>query len=180
MNLPERYRLPVAAATSLIVVLLVAGAILLLNRPGPTPVVSPSPTAGASPSLDPSTPEGAVRSFFDAFAKARRTDDPALIRPFVTGEQSSAYLSVQGFLLGQKAAKKASVLTVQQLDNVVIETTGGTAMVRLVYTEGGYDISLDGGKPLESPNVLAPRNVTMELRNVDGKWLVDTYEARSQ
>ena len=180
MNVPERYRLAVVAATSLIVVVIVAGAILLLNRPGPTPVESPSPTAVASPSLDPSTPEGAVRSFFDAFAKARRTDDPALIRPYVTGEQSSAYLSVQGFLLGQKAAKKASVLTVQQLDNIVVETTGDSATVRLVYTEGGYDISLDGGKPLESPNVLAPRNVTLELRNVDGRWLVDTYEARAQ
>jgi hypothetical protein len=180
MNVPERYRLAVVAATSLIVVVIVAGAILLLNRPGPTPVVSPSPTATASPSLDLTTPEGAVRAFFDAFAKARRTDDPALIRPYVTGEQSSAYLSVQGFLLGQKAAKKASVLTIQQLDNIVVETTGASATVRLVYTEGGYDVSLVSGTPLESPNVLAPRNVTMELRSVNGRWLVDTYEARAQ
>jgi len=180
MNVPERYRLALVAATSLIVVVIVAGTILLLNRPGPTPVESPTPTAVVSPSLDPTTPEGAVRSFFDAFAKARRSDDPALIRPYVTGEQSSAYLSVQGFLLGQKAAKKASVLTVQQLDNIVVETNGASATVRLVYTEGGYDISLDSGTPLESPNALAPRNVTMELRNVDRRWLVDTYEARSQ
>jgi len=136
MNVPERYRLALVAATSLIVVVIVAGTILLLNRPGPTPVESPTPTAVVSPSLDPTTPEGAVRSFFDAFAKARRSDDPALIRPYVT--------------------------------------------VRLVYTEGGYDISLDSGTPLESPNALAPRNVTMELRNVDRRWLVDTYEARSQ
>lgn len=180
MNVPERYRLAVVVATSLIVVVIVAGAILLLNRPGPTPVVSPSPTATASPSLDLTTPEGAVRSFFGGFAEARRTDDPALIRPYVTGEQSSAYLSVQGFLLGQKAAKKASVLTIQQLDNIVVETTGASATVRLVYTEGGYDVSLVSGTPLESPNVLAPRNVTMELRSVNGRWLVDTYEARAQ
>jgi hypothetical protein len=180
MNVPERYRLAVVAATSLIVVVIVAAAILLLNRPGPTPVDSPTPTVTASPSLGPSTPEGAVRAFFDAFAKARRTDDPALIRPYVTGEQSSAYLSVQGFLLGQKAAKKASVLTIQQLDNIVVETTGASATVRLVYTEGGYDVSLVSGTPLESPNVLAPRNVTMELRSVNGRWLVDTYEARAQ
>ncbi len=180
MNVPERYRLAVVAATSLIVVVIVAGTILLVNRPSPTPVESPSPTVVASASLDPSTPEGAVRAFFDAFAEARRTDDPTLILPFVTGEQSSAYLSVQGFLLGQKAAKKASVLTVRQLDNIVVEMSGASATVRLVYTEGGYNISLDGGKPLESPNVLAPRNVTMVLRNVDGRWLVDTYEARAQ
>jgi hypothetical protein len=166
MNVPERYRLAVVAATSLIVVVIVAGAILLLVT--------------ASPSLGLSTPEGAVRAFFGAFAKARRTDDPALIRPYVTGEQSSAYLSVQGFLLGQKAAKKASVLTIQQLDNIVVETTGASATVRLVYTEGGYDVSLVSGTPLESPNVLAPRNVTMELRSVNGRWLVDTYEARAQ
>ena len=47
MNVRERYRLAVVAATSLIVVVIVAAAILLLNRPGPTPVVSPSPTASA-------------------------------------------------------------------------------------------------------------------------------------
>ena len=48
MNVPDRYRLPLAAATSLVVVVIVAGAVLLLNRPGPQPVVSPSPTAGTS------------------------------------------------------------------------------------------------------------------------------------
>jgi hypothetical protein len=180
MSVPERYRLALAAATSLIVVVIVAGTIVLLNRPSPTPVDSPTPTSAVSPSLDLTTPEGAVRSFFDAFAKARRTDDPALIRPYVTGEESSAYLSVQGFLLGQKAAKKASILTVQRLENIVVETTGASATVRLVYTEGGYDISLVSGEPLESPNVLAPRNVTMELRKVDGRWLIDTYEALAQ
>ena len=72
----------------------------------------------------------------------------------MTGEQSSAYLSVQGFLLGQKAVKKASVLTVQQLENISVQTTGDSATVQLVYTEGGYDISLDSGEPLESPGVL--------------------------
>ncbi|MEP6639720.1 MAG: hypothetical protein ABJC39_10265 [Chloroflexota bacterium] len=101
-----------------------------------------------------------------------------MIRPYVTGEQSSAYLSVQGFLLGQKAVKKASVLTVQQLENISVQTTGDSATVQLVYTEGGYDISLDSGEPLESPGVLAPRDVTMELRRVDGRWLVETYEAQ--
>ena len=89
-------------------------------------------------------------------------------------------IRTRDILLGQKAAKKASVLTVQQLDKIVVETTGASATVRLVYTEGGYDVSLVSGTPLESPNVLAPRNVTMELRSVNGRWLVDTYEARAQ
>ena len=151
--------------------------------PATATVTSGTPWNAASmadAAADPSTPEGVVRAFFAALKEARRTDDPALIRPFVTGEQSSAYLSVQGFLLGQKAVKKASVLTVQQLENISVQTTGDSATVQLVYTEGGYDISLDSGEPLESPGVLAPRNVTIELRRVEGRWLVETYEAKSR
>jgi len=87
---------------------------------------------------------------------------------------------VQGFLLGQKGVNKASVLTVQRVENIRVETTGDSATVHLVYTEGGYDISLDTGEPLESPNVLAPRDVTMELRRVGGRWLVESYEAQAQ
>lgn len=181
-RIPERNRPMVIVATGVVVLLLVAGGVLLLGQLGrsPTPTTSLPPSATASPSADPSTPEGAVRTFFAALKEARRTDDPALIRPYVTGEESSAYLSVQGFLLGQKAVKKASVLTVQQVENVTVQTTGDTATVHLVYTEGGYDISLDTGEPLESPNVLAPRDVTMELLEVDGRWLVESYEAQAQ
>jgi hypothetical protein len=165
-----------------VVLLLVAGGVLVLGQlgPKPTPTTSVRPSATASPSADPSTPEGAVRGFFAALKEARRTDDPALIRPYVTGEQSSAYLSVQGFLLGQKGVNKASVLTVQQVENVRVDTSGDSATVHLVYTEGGYDISLDTGQPLESPNVLAPRDVTMALRRVDGRWLVESYEVQAQ
>ena len=181
-RIPERRRPLFVLAASLAVLLVVAGGVLLVGRltPTPTPTILPTSSATASPSTDPSTPEGVVRAFFAALKEARRTDDPALIRPFVTGEQSSAYLSVQGFLLGQKAVKKASVLTVQQLENITVETTGDSATVQLVYTEGGYDISLDSGEPLESPGVLAPRDVTMELRRVEGRWLVETYEARAR
>ena len=125
-RIPERRRPLFVLAASLAVLLVVAGGVLLVGRltPTPTPTTLPTSSATASPSADPSTPEGAVRAFFAAFKEARRTDDPALIRPFVTGEQSSAYLSVQGFLLGQKAVKKASVLTVQQLENISVQTTG--------------------------------------------------------
>jgi uncharacterized membrane protein len=181
-RIPERRRPLVVLIASLAVLLVVAGGVLLIGRltPTPTPTTSPTSTASTSPSADPSTPEGAVRAFFAAYKDARRTDDPALIRAHVTGEQSSAYLSIQGFLLGQKAAKKASVLTVQQLENISVQSTGDSATVQLVYTEGGYDISLDSGEPLESPGVLAPRDVTMELRRIDGRWLVETYEAKSR
>ena len=181
-RIPERNRPIVILVTGVVAVLLVAGGILLLGQlgPSPSPSASAPPSATASPSADPSTPEGAIREFFAALKEARRTGDPALIRPYVTGEQSSAYLSVQGFLLGQKAVNKASVLTVQQVENVTVETTGDTATAHLVYTEGGYDISLDTGEPLESPNVLAPRDVTMELHRVDGRWLVESYEAQAQ
>lgn len=181
-RIPERNRPLAVLATGVVVLLLVAGGVLLFGQigPSPTPTTSVPPTATVSLSADPSTPEGAVRAFFAALKEARRTDDPALIRAYVTSEQSSAYLSVQGFLLGQKAVKKASVLTVQQVENIVVQTTGDTATVHLVYTEGGYDISLDTGEPLESPNVLAPRDVTMELRRVDGRWLVESYEAQAQ
>jgi hypothetical protein len=181
-RIPERNRPLVVLAVGVVALLAVVGGVLLAGHvgPSPTPTTSLPPSATASSSADPTTPEGAVRAFFVALKEARRTDDPALIRPFVTGEQSSAYLSVQGFLLGQKAVKKASVLTVQQVDNVSVQTTGDSATVHLVYTEGGYDISLDAGEPLESPNVLAPREVTMELRRIDDRWLVETYEAQAQ
>jgi hypothetical protein len=61
-----------------------------------------------------------------------------------------------------------------------VKATGDTATVQLTYTEGGYDISLDSGQPLESPGTLAPRDVTLELRQVDGRWLVVSYEAKLQ
>ena len=181
MHLPTRYRTPILALTAVVLGLVVVGGILVVGRIGvPEASSGPTSSAPAPTATDPSsTPEGAVRAFFEAFGAARQTDDPALIRPFVTGDQSSAYLSVQGFLLGQKAAKKASVLTVQRLENITVQTSGSSATVRLVYTEGGYDISLDTGQPVESPNVLAPREVTVELQNVGGRWLVERYDART-
>ena len=181
-RIPEKNRPVVVVVAAAVVLLVVAGGILLAGRLGPTPTpsTSPPPSPTVLPSLDATTPEGAVRAFFAALKDARRTDDPALIRPYVTGEQSSAYLSVQGFLLGQKGVNKASVLTVQNVENISVQLTGDNATVHLVYTEGGYDISLNTGQPLESPNVLEPRDVAMELRRIDGRWLVESYEAKAQ
>jgi hypothetical protein len=178
MNVPERYRLPFAAATSLVVIVIVAGAVLLMNQPGPPPVVSPTPTTVASPSLDETTPEGAVRSFFDAFAKARKTDDPTLIVPFVTGKDSGAYRSVAAFLQGQKDVGKASVTTVLRIANLQVQPSNSTASVSFDYTEGGYNIDPKTGQALESPTVLPTTKVVAVVRRVGGRWLVESYETR--
>lgn len=178
MNVPERYRLPLVAATSLIVVVIVAGAILLLNRPGPTPVASASPTSVASSSLGQTTPAGAVRAFFDAFAQARRTDDPALVVPFVTGKESAAYLSVAAFLQGQKDVGKASVTTVLRLENVHVQPSGASASVSFDYTEGGYNIDPKTGQAVESPALLPTTKVVAVVQQVGGRWLVESYETR--
>ena len=178
MNVPERYRLPLAAATSLVVVVIVAGAVLLLKRPVPQPVVSPSPTAVVSPSLDLTTPEGAVRAFFEAYAQAGKTDDPSIVMPFVTGKDSSAYLSVAAFLKGQRESGKASVTTVLRLENVQVQQSGSTATVSFDYIEGGYNIDPKTGQPLETPVVLPTTKVAAVVRQVSGKWLVDSYQSR--
>ena len=178
MNVPERYRLPFAAATSLVVIVVVAGAILLLNRPGLTPVVSPSPTAAGSSSPDLDSPEGAVRSFFEAYAQAGKTDDPSIVTPFVTGKDSSAYLSVAAFLKGQKESGKASVTTVLRLENVQVQQSGSTATVSFDYIEGGYNIDPKTGQPLETPIVLPTTKVAAVVRQISGKWLVDSYQSR--
>jgi hypothetical protein len=119
-----------------------------------------------------------VRAFFEAFAEARQTDDPSLVIPFVTSERADAYLSVSGFLDGQREVGKASVLTVQELNNLTVETTGSTATVEFDYVEGGYDIDLDTGEPLESPEVLPPFHVTVTVMQDDSRWLVDSYTSR--
>jgi hypothetical protein len=178
MNVPPRYRLPIAILASIGLVVVVLVAVLLAGRGGP--VASPTPSKLASASTDPmSTPEGAVRAFFEAFAQARRTDDPALVEAFVTSKQSSAYLSVAGFLGGQKEVKKASVTTVLRIENVSADTSGDNSTVTFAYTEGGYDISLETGQALESPVVLPTVTVTAYLQQVDDRWLVDRYESSS-
>jgi len=177
-RLPARYQLPLVAGVSLIVVLLIVGAVLIAGQigPGPTPSATPSaPTPSAT--VDPSTPEGAVRAFFAAYSQARRTDDPALVRPFVTSETSDAYRSVAGFLDGQRAVGKASITTVELIENVSVQVDGTTATVTFTYTEGGYDIDLKTGQALESPVVLPAQRVTVRLEQREGSWLVDRYES---
>lgn len=178
-RIPERHRPLVVGVTAAAAVLLVAAGVLFLGRLGPSPNPTSAPTSSpsvSSPSAEPSTPEGATRSFFDALIEARRRDDPSPIAPFVTGEKSSAYRTVAGFLQGQREAGKASVTTMLQLEEVSVEeTTDGARLTATLY-EAGYDIDLDTGEPLESPITLEPRALTVELRRVEGEWKVDSFE----
>ena len=177
-RIPERNRPRVVLGTAVIVLLVVAGGVLLLGRlaPSPTPTPPTSPSTSASPSAATSTPEGATRAFYDAVIAARRTDNPDLIEPFVTSRDSSAFRTVAGFLAGQKESGKASITTMLELEDVRVEASGDSARLTATLLEAGYDIDLDTGEPLESPMTLDPRNLTVELRRVDGIWKVDSFE----
>jgi hypothetical protein len=178
-RLPTRYQLPLVAGVSLVVLLVVAAVVLLAGRlsPSPSPAVPSSAPPSPSASVDASTPEGAVGAFFEAFAQGRRTDDPSMVLGLTTGAESSAYRSVEAFLLGQKEVGKASITTILELENFSTTTDGDRSTVVFDFTEGGYDISLDTGEPLESPEVLPTTRVTVELVLSDGRWLVDSYES---
>ena len=176
-RIPERNRPLVILAVGVAVLVIVAGGVLLVGRLGPPPAPTPSGSqVTASPSANPSTPEGATRAFFDAVIAARRTDDPSLIEPFVTSTSSSAYRTVEGFLAGQKESHKASITTRLDLENVSVQETGDGARLTATLLETGYDINLDTGQPLESPMTLDPRKLTVDLRRADGVWKVDSFE----
>ena len=177
--MPERYRLPIVALVALVVVVAVGGAIVVIGARGSTSSPSPVATASPSPNDPTSTPEGVVRAFFTAYGRGRQTDDPTLVLPFVTGPKSDAYLSVAGFLNGQKAVGIASVLTVQQLTQFTVQEQGALAHVTFQYVEGGYDIDLKTGKPRESPSILPSYQVTATVHRVGSQWLVDSYSSRS-
>src|SRR5450759_411680 len=105
----ERHRLPFVAAVAVAVSAVVVAAVIVLGSTGSSTKSSDStrppstaPTATAIPTPTPtdprSTPEGATRAFYAAFAKAWKTDDPSLVEPYVTSTESSAYLTVAGYL----------------------------------------------------------------------------------
>ena len=180
----EKYRLPFVALIALAVVAVVVVAVIGLGSLGstatsaaPTPSPSLTPTATPAPTpTDPrSTPEGATRAFFVAFSKARKTNDPSLVEPYVTSKDSGAYLTVAGYLGGAQGVNRASVVTVDRLDNVTSSVSGDVATVGFDFTEGGYDISASTGVALESPTVLPPAHVTATLKRVNGLWLMDSY-----
>ena len=180
----ERYRLRLVAAVALVAVIVVVAAIVGLGSLGSS-TTSPDSTRWPSPSTTPTpaptptdprlTPEGATRAFFDAYSKARKTDDPSLVEPYVTSKDSGAYQSVEAFLGGELAVNRASVVTVERLDNMTSSVAGDAATVGFDYTEGGYDINPSTGTAQDTPTVLAPYHVTVTLKLIDGHWLVDSY-----
>ena len=180
----EKYRLPVVALIALVVVAVVVVAIVGLGSlgssatsaaPTPSPMLTPTATPAPTPTDPRSTPEGATRAFFAAFSKARKTNDPSLVEPYVTSKDSGAYLTVAGYLGGAQGVNRASVVTVDRLDNVTSSVSGDVATVAFDFTEGGYDISASTGVALESPTVLPPAHVTATLKRVNGLWRMDSY-----
>lgn len=177
MTIAPRYRLPVAILASLVVVALVFLVITFVGKPPPLADASPPPVSSPSASEDPTgTPAGVVRAFFDALARARRTDDPTLLTPYVTSTDSSAYLTAAGFLEGQKEVGKASVITTNELLDLQAEIQDGEAVVTFRHRVEGYDIDYETGEPLESPTALPEVNMRVEVRQVDGRWLVERFE----
>ena len=184
----ERYRLPLVAAVALVAVVVVVVAVAAFGSMGSsapsassTPARTTSATATPAPTpTDPRlSPEGATRAFFAAFAKAWKTDDPSLVEPYVTSKESSAYLTVAGYLGGAQGVGRASIITIDNLDNMTSRVAGDTATVDFNYTEGGYDINPSTGAALESPTLLAPVHLTATLKLVNGLWLMDSYVGHS-
>ena len=180
----QKYRLPLVALVALVVVGVVLVAVVGLGSlgssatsaaPTPPPMLTPTATPAPTPTDPRSTPEGTTQAFFAAFSKARKTNDPSLVEPYVTSKNSGAYLTVAGYLGGAQGVNRASVVTVDRLDNVTSSVSGDVATVDFDFTEGGYDISASTGVALESPTVLPPAHVTATLKRVSGLWLMDSY-----
>lgn len=177
MRIPSRYRFPIAILASVVVVALIFVGVRFLGPPSSSN--TPTPTAASSSSSIPragDTPESAVRAFFRAFAEARETSDPSLIEQYVTGTDSSAFLTAAAFLQGQAEQGKGSVTTVQELTGFEVTENDDSAVVEFKYVAGGYDIDLETGEPLESPETLEPSRVRAEVVRVDDLWLLDSYE----
>src|SRR5439155_8167545 len=98
--------------------------------------------------------------------------------PYVTSKDSSAYQSVAAFLKGQRDVGKASVITSNVLSDVSVNVSGQSATVTCTQVLGGYNIDVKTGQPLESPTVLPATKFRVELKQVNGRWLVDAFEAQ--
>ena len=92
-RIPPRYQLPLVAGVSLVVVLVVVGAVLIAGRLGPTPTPGTS-VASASPSgpIDAAAPDDAAKAFFVAYGQASLTDDPTILLPLVTSDRAFSTL----------------------------------------------------------------------------------------
>lgn len=176
-RIASRYQLPLVIGVATVVLLAVAGGVLLLGGWGspPRPTGSASTMPQASESATASTPEGAVQGMFKAFARARPTNDPSLVLPFVTSEDSPAYLSVRGFLEGQQELGQGAVITDQRFDAMSVEAGDSTATVTFTYVETGYLISVQSGEPLGSPDTTEPSRIVAQVVLRGSTWLVEEY-----
>jgi hypothetical protein len=178
-RIPDRHRLRVVLGVGVAAVIVMSGAVYLLG--GGSPPSTPEPTGSPSPSASPtdptSSPEGAVRAFFEAFAEARPENDASLVLPFATSDDSPAYLSVFGFLEGQKALGRGAVIDEQRLENVEIELDLDRATVSFTYVEGGYLIDLDSGEPINESSTLPPARIVAEVHLEGSIWRVHEYES---
>jgi hypothetical protein len=186
----EKYRLPLVGAVALVAVIAVTAVIFAVgslgastnpasSTPAPPSVAAATATLAPTPTDPRSTPEGTTRAFFAAFARAWKTDDPSLVEPYVTSKESSAYLTVAGYLGGAQGVGRASIITTDSLDSMTSRVSGDTATVDFYYTEGGYDINPSTGAALESPTLLPPVRLTATLKLVNGRWLMDSYVGHS-
>lgn len=175
---PGRPRLPLLVGVAALIGVVVVGAIVIIPGvlPGPRPTHSASPAPTEGPTADTATPDGATRAFFAAVTEARRTGDARVVLEHTTGRDSSAFLTIDGFVRGQREVGKASVLSRNEVVDPSTEIRDSTATVTFTNRVEGFDIDLDNGQPLESPQVLPDRMVTVELRLVDGTWLVESFE----
>ena len=124
MNVPPRYRLPIAILASVGVVVVVLVAVLLAGGGGPSRDAD-AERDHASASPDPtSTPEGAVRAFFEAFAQGAQ-DGRSVARRAVRHEQAVIRIPVgRRIPAGTEGRRKGvSVTTVQRLDELQRSTS---------------------------------------------------------
>ena len=149
--------LPAIALLALAIALAVVALILLprpAGRAGQLADADQRPNSRPPPQLPATRRRAAVRAFFEAFAEARETSDPSVIEPFVNGTDSSAYLTAAAFLDGQAEQGKARSSRCNELTDFDVDEQDDAAVVSSPSLASGYDIDLETGEPLESPDVL--------------------------
>ena len=148
----------------------------LQASPSPTP--TPAPTA-----TDPlSTPEGAVRAFFAAFAAARRTDDPAGSRaPSSPATESSAYLIGRGVPRRPEGRRQGVGRDrSSSFDNIESRPSTATRPRSPSTTPRAATTSTSTPRRRSSRPRCCPRPRSPCTSQVGGRWLVDAYEVTPQ
>ena len=182
----EKYRLPVVAAVALAAVVVVVVAVVGLGSLGSSATsatldASPDVVADARlqrrrrPILARRLRERRARSLRPS-QRHRKTDDPSLVEPYVTSKDSSAYLTVAGFLGGDPGRQPRlghHRRKPRQHDEQRCAATRrpSTSTTRRAATTSTPALELRWRRP----TVLAPVHVTATLKLVNGLWLMDSY-----